>query len=305
MDNISNNLLNQLIDNNTNENNSSISIRENGKTLYRKVQKGVIIKDKENSSGFDMIIEKNTNGECIHIPVIITEGNLNETVYNNFYIKDNCNVTIIAGCGIHNESHEQSSHNGVHRFYIGKNCNVTYIEKHLGVGKNQNKILNPVTKILLGENSILTMNTHQLAGVNYAKRITTAKLKANSTMLINEKILTSQNEISKTNFKVELVGENSKVEVVSRSVAKDNSFQSFDSNLIGKNKCFGHVECDGILSDNAVITSTPKIVAKNVDAELVHEAAIGKISEEQAIKLMTLGLTKEEAEKKIVEGFLK
>lgn len=283
----------------------SVSIRENGKTVYRKVMEGVIITDKPNSAGFNMIIRRGTKGECVHIPVVITRDNLNEIVYNDFEIQDDCEVVIIAGCGIHNDAHETVSHNGIHSFRIGKNCKVTYVEKHLGLGKNLNKHLNPVTNVDLGEGSYFEMTTHQLGGVEYADRNTFAKLRDNATLYINEKILTTGTDVAKTNFKVNLKGTNSSVEVVSRAVAKDRSRQSFISNVIGENKCFGHVECDGIISEKAQIYSTPKIMAKHIDAMLIHEAAIGKISEEQTLKLMTLGLTQDEAEKKIIDGFLK
>jgi len=283
----------------------SVSIRENGKTVYRKVMEGISIIDKPNSAGFNMVIAKGTKGKAVHIPVVITRDNLNEIVYNDFEIQDNCDVVIVAGCGIHNDAHEMVSHNGIHSFKIGKNCKVIYIEKHLGLGTNQNKILNPLTNVDLGEGSYFEMNTHQLGGVEFADRKTFAKLGDNSTMYINEKILTTGDEIAKTHFKVNLKGQNSSVEVVSRAVAEGNSKQEFISNVIGENKCFGHVECDGIISNKAQIFSTPKIMAKHIDAVLIHEAAIGKISEEQTLKLMTLGLTQEEAEKKIIDGFLK
>ena len=283
----------------------SVSIRENGKTVYRKVLQGVMITDKPNSAGFNMVIQKGTKGKCVHIPVVITRDNLNEVVYNDFEIQDDCEVTIVAGCGIHNDAHEMVSHNGIHSFKIGKNCKVTYVEKHLGLGINTNKHLNPVTNIDLGEGSYFEMTTHQLGGVEFADRNTFAKLRDNSTLYINEKILTTDNALAKTKFKVNLKGEHSSVEVVSRAVAKGHSKQSFFSDIIGENKCFGHVECDGIISEKAQIYSTPKIMAKHIDAMLVHEAAIGKISEEQILKLMTLGLTQEDAEKKIIDGFLK
>lgn len=285
---------------------SAFNIRENGKALARQNTNEIEIISKKDKDGIDIVVQPNTKNKSVHIPVIVSVGGFDDLVYNDFYIGDNSDILIVAGCGIHNTTDQKSSHNGIHTFHIGKNCKVKYIEKHLGIGNNNtDKILNPITNIEVGENSVFEMDTIQLGGVSYSKRDTSAELKNNATLLITEKILTTNKDVAQTNFNVNLSGYNSKVEVVSRSVAKNKSKQSFYSNLIGKNKCFGHVECDGVISENAQITSTPKIVAKNVDAELVHEAAIGKISEEQITKLMTLGLDKESAEQKIIEGFLK
>lgn len=281
------------------------NIRKDGKLLSRNCSKDIEIVSKKDKDGIDIIVAPNTKNQSVHIPVIITQGGLDDLVYNDFYIGDNCDVLIVAGCGIHNNTSKNSSHDGIHTFHIGKNARVKYVEKHVGLGQNVGeKNLNPTTKIHMKENSFFEMETVQLGGVNYADRKTDATLQENATLIINEKILTTEMQKAKTKFTVELVGNNSKVEVTSRSVAKDCSYQEFNSNVIGKAKCFGHVECDGILSDNAVINSTPKISAQNVNAMLVHEAAIGKISEEQLTKLMTLGLTQEEAEKQIINGFL-
>ena len=284
----------------------AFNIRENGKALARQNTNEIEIISKKDKDGIDIVVQPNTKNKSVHIPVIVSVGGFDDLVYNDFYIGDNSDILIVAGCGIHNTTDQKSSHNGIHTFHIGKNCKVKYIEKHLGIGNNNvDKILNPITNIEVGENSVFEMDTIQLGGVSYSKRDTSAELKNDATLLITEKILTTNKDVAQTNFNVNLSGYNSKVEVVSRSVAKNKSKQSFYSNLIGKNKCFGHVECDGVISESAQITSTPKIVAKNVDAELVHEAAIGKISEEQITKLMTLGLDKESAEQKIIEGFLK
>jgi len=232
-------------------------------------------------------------------------GGLDDMVYNDFYIGDNCDILIVAGCGIHNSTDKKSSHRGIHTIHIGKNSKVKYVEKHFAFGKiKTKKILNPTTEITVGENSTCEMETLQLGGVTFADRNTVAVLEKNAKLLIRENILTEGDEEAKTNFKVELNGKNSRVEVISRAVAKDKSVQDFNSVVVGNNESFGHVECDGILSGKARISSTPQIVANNKDAMLVHEAAIGKISEEQQNKLMTLGLTKEEAEKVIINGFL-
>ena len=224
-------------------------------------------------------------------------------VYNDFYVGDNCDVLIVAGCGIHNPSEGESEHSGVHSFHIGKNSKVKYVEKHIGSGSGE-KVLNPVTNLEVGEGSTLIMDTIQLGGVSSSIRNTKAILKENANLIITEKILTNENQYAETNFDVDLVGKDSHVDVVSRSVAKGNSKQIFYSKVTGKEKSFGHVECDAILMDKAVIKSTPEIVAECIDATLVHEAAIGKIAGEQMIKLMTLGLDEKEAEDMIIKGFL-
>ena len=281
------------------------SIRENGKLLARNTDSEVNIVSKTDKEGIDVFIKNGTKNKSVHIPVLVSMGGFDDLVYNDFYIGDDCDVLIVAGCGIHNPSEKQSLHNGIHKFHIGKNSKIKYVEKHFAFGnKKSKKILNPLTEIVVGENSVCEMETVQFGGVTFADRKTNAVLKDNAKLLIRENILTEEKQEAKTDFKVELKGRNSRVEVISRAVAKDNSVQEFNSVLIGENECFGHVECDGILSDKAIISSTPTIVAKNKDAMLVHEAAIGKISEEQQNKLMTLGLSKEEAEKVIISGFL-
>lgn len=281
------------------------NIRKDGKLLSRNCSAEIEIVSKQDKDGIDIIIAPHTKNQSVHIPVVITQGGLSDLVYNDFYIGEDCDVLIVAGCGIHNDSDQNSSHNGIHTFHIGKNSKVKYVEKHIGLGnKLGEKNLNPTTEIFMDDNSSFTMETVQLGGVNYADRRTNATLKANATLIINEKILTTERQKAMTNFTVTLSGDDSKVEVTSHSVAKDQSFQAFNSNIIGKAKCFGHVECDGILADHAVIISTPQISAQNVNAMLIHEAAIGKISEDQITKLMTLGLTKEAAEQQIISGFL-
>ena len=281
------------------------NIRENGKLIARNTDEEVNIVSKKDKDGIDIFVKNGTKNKSVHIPVLVSMGGVDDLVYNDFYIGDDCDILIVAGCGIHNASDKKSSHNGIHTFHIGKNSKVKYVEKHFAFGKAKTKkILNPTTEIVVGENSTCEMETLQLGGVTFADRNTTAKLEKNAKLLIRENILTEGEEEAKTNFKVELKGKNSRVEVVSRAVAKGSSVQDFNSVLIGENECFGHVECDGILSDKAIISSTPTIVAKNKEAMLVHEAAIGKISEEQQNKLMTLGLSKEEAEQVIIQGFL-
>ena len=219
-------------------------------------------------------------------------------------IEDGADVTIVAGCGLHNSGCDSTRHDGIHSFHVGKNSTVRYVEKHLGTGVGGDKILNPVTNIELDEGATLIMETTQLGGVSFSDRKTNAILQKKSKLLIKEKILTNETQVANTLFNVELIGEDSSVDVVSRSVAKGMSKQTFYSKVIGKSKCFGHVECDAILMDKSIITSTPEIVAESVDATLVHEAAIGKIAGDQMIKLMTLGLDEKEAEDLIIKGFL-
>lgn len=284
----------------------SYNIRKNGASIARNTTKDIDIISKTDKSGIDIIVKPYVKNKSVHIPVIITVGNLSDLVYNDFYIGEGADVLIVAGCGIHNDTDTTSQHDGIHSFHLEKNCKVKYIEKHLGLGNGSGKkVLNPVTNIEMQDGSYFEMETIQLGGVSSSVRSTYAKLYNDTKLVIKEKILTTDKQTATTKFHVDLIGTNSSVEVISRSVAKNRSRQKFESNIHGKNECFGHVECDGILIDNAVIESTPKIVAEDVNATLVHEAAIGKIAGEQLIKLMTLGLTKEEAENLIIKGFLK
>ena len=283
----------------------AFNIRKNGEVLERKTTGEIDIVPKKDKPGIDIIIKPNVQNKAVHIPVIITAGGLNDLVYNDFYVGENSFVTIVAGCGIHNTSNIDSVHNGIHSFHLGKNSHIKYIERHVGEGKGKGgKILNPTTKIYQKENSIMEIETLQLGGVTSSVRKTYARLGENAQLNIQENILTEDKETATTLFKVNLEGKNSKVEVVSHSVAKGKSYQEFKSDLIGKAECFGHVECDGILLDNARIVSVPMIDAINSDASLVHEAAIGKIAGDELIKLMTLGLSEEEAEDVIIKGFL-
>ena len=284
----------------------SYNIRKNGKLLSRNCDEDIQIVPKKDKDGIDIVIKSGIKNKSVHIPVIITEAGVNDLVYNDFYIGDNAEITIVAGCGIHNNGKTQSSHNGIHTFHIGKNSRVIYIEKHLGLGNAKTeKILNPVTNIVMAENSYLEMQTIQLGGVTYSNRKTKAKLGKKSELSIQEKILTTDKQIAKTVFDVDMVGVGCKCNVVSRSVAKNNSIQEFKSKLVGKANCFGRVECDAILLDNAKVKSIPEIDARSVDATLNHEATVGKIAGEQLLKLMTLGLTEQEAEDVIIKGYLK
>lgn len=284
----------------------SYNIRKNGELFARNTDSDIDIISKTDKSGIDIIIKKDVKNKSIHIPVIVTKAGFKDLVYNDFYIGDNAQVTIVAGCGIHNNTAEASGHNGIHSFHIGKNAKVVYIEKHLALGKGGGqKVLNPTTKITMEPNSYFEMQTIQLGGVTYSNRKTTAKLKQGAELDIKEKILTTDNQVAKTGFMVDLSGEDCKCNVVSRSVAKNNSFQEFKSKLIGKANCFGRVECDAILLDNARVKSIPEIDAVVKDATLNHEATVGKIAGEQLLKLMSLGLTESEAEDIIIKGYLK
>lgn len=282
------------------------NIRKNGKGIERKVTDNINIITKKDKPGIDIYVKENTKFEFVHIPVIITESGLNDVVYNDFYIGKNANVVIIAGCGIHNDHHKNSQHDGIHRFFLEKGAKVKYIEKHYGEGSGDGKrILNPVTEVYLKDGSNLEMETIQIKGVDSTIRTTKGVLESNTNLVISEKIMTHGIQTAKTIFDVELNGTNSSTKVTSRSVATEKSVQHFESHVVGNTKCFGHVECDAIIKDEAKVIAIPSIVANNVDANLVHEATIGKIAGEQLMKLMTLGLNEKQAEQEIINGFLK
>lgn len=282
------------------------NIRKNGKGIQRKSSENIEIVPKEDGIGIDIIVKENTKFEFVHIPVIITERGVKDIVYNDFYIGKNSKVIIVAGCGIHNDHHKDSEHNGIHRFYLEEGANVKYIEKHYGEGSGEGKrILNPVTEVYLKEGSSLEMETAQIKGVDSTIRTTKGELEADTNLVITEKIMTHGSQTAKTLFEVNLNGENASTHVKSRSVATENSNQEFASKVYGNSKCFGHVECDAIIKDKARVLAIPEISANHIDANLIHEAAIGKIAGEQLIKLMTLGLSEKEAEEQIIQGFLR
>ncbi len=282
------------------------NIRKNGKGVERQITENVKIETKKDKSGIDIYVKENTKFDIIHIPVIITQSGLKDVVYNDFYIGKNANVVIIAGCGIHNDEHNDSQHDGIHRFFLEEGAKVKYYEKHYGEGKGDGKrILNPVTEVELKEGASLEMESVQIKGVDSTIRETRGKVYKNANFVVTEKILTAGDQSAKTIFDVDLEDKGASVKVTSRSVATENSKQEFKSKVVGNSECFGHVECDAIIKDSAKVISTPEIIANNVDANLIHEAAIGKIAGDQLIKLMTLGLTEKEAEDKIIEGFLK
>ncbi|MFR8103649.1 MAG: SufB/SufD family protein [Clostridia bacterium] len=283
------------------------NLRKDGQGVDRHTTANIDIITKADKPGIDIIVKENTKGESVHIPVVLTKSGLTDVVYNDFYIGKNADVVIVAGCGIHNSSCETSEHDGIHRFFLEEGAKVKYIEKHYGEGDGTGKkILNPQTIIHLKDGATLEMETTQIKGVDSTIRETNATLDGKDTnLIITEKIMTHGNQLAKTIFHVDLNGENSSTHVTSRSIAKENSKQHFLSNINGNNKCFGHVECDAIIMDNAKVISTPEITANDIDANLIHEAAIGKIAGEQLIKLMSLGLTEKEAEEQIINGFLK
>lgn len=305
MDNIDRELLKQISDIDE-KLTGAYNIRKNGKGIERNITENVNIVTKKDVSGIDIYVKENTKFDIVHIPVIITESGLKDVVYNDFYIGKNANVTIMAGCGIHNDHHKDSEHNGIHRFFLEEGAKVRYIEKHYGEGIGDGKrVLNPVTQVELKDGATMEMETIQIKGVDSTIRTTKAMLESDTNLVISEKIMTHGNQKAETNFEVTLNGENSSTHVTSRSVAVDESNQKFISKVYGNTKCFAHVECDAIIKDTASVQAIPEITANNVEANLIHEAAIGKIAGEQLIKLMTLGLNEKEAEETIINGFLK
>ena len=281
------------------------NIRLNGQSAGRSSSANIEIVSKTDKPGIDIIIKPGTVNESVHIPVVISETGLKDLVYNDFFIGEGSDVTIVAGCGIHNCGDSESAHDGVHTFHIGKNARIRYVEKHYGEGEGRGKrVMNPTTEIYIEEGGSMEMETTQISGIDDTFRKTTAELAANASLVVKEKIMTTGDQTADTDFTVDLNGDGSSANVVSRSVAKDTSKQNFVSRLNGNCACAGHTECDAIIMDKAVVLASPQLTAASVDASLVHEAAIGKIAGEQLIKLMTLGLTEQEAEEQIVNGFL-
>lgn len=282
------------------------NIRANGVSVSRNTTANIDIVTKEDKQGIDIIIKPGTKKESVHIPVVLSQSGLTEMVYNDFHIGDDCDVTIIAGCGIHNGGDETSKHDGIHSFFIGKNSHVRYVEKHYGSGDGKGqRIMNPETVVNVGENSFMEMETVQIRGVDSTNRKTTATLDTGAKLIITERLMTHGTQRAESHFRVDLNGAGSSANLISRSVAKEDSSQLFVSMINGNNMCAGHSECDGIIMDNAKISAIPEITANHLDAALIHEAAIGKIAGDQITKLMTLGLTEAEAEEQIVNGFLR
>ena len=282
------------------------NFRANGESVGRNSTANIEITSKTEGSGIDIRIKPGTKNESVHIPVVLSESGIKETVYNDFYIGDDSDVLIVAGCGIDNCGNQDSEHDGIHRFYVGKNAKIRYVEKHYGSGDGKGKrILNPVTEVYMEEGSTCEMEMVQIKGVDSTERITRAELAKDAKLVVRERLMTHGEQNALSIYKVDLNGDGSSADVVSRSVARDNSYQKFDACILGNAACSGHTECDSIIMDSGRILAVPSLEANNIDAALVHEAAIGKIAGDQLIKLMTLGLTEAEAEEQIINGFLK
>lgn len=282
------------------------NIREDSQCAGRQSSENITITSKTDKPGIDITVKANTKGETVFIPACVTHTAVDDLVYNDFYIGEGADVVIVAGCGVHNEGEEDARHNGIHRFFLEPNARVVYKEKHIGTGDGAGlKKIDPVTECFLKENSYLEMDTVQLGGVDKSTRTTSAELSDNAKIVVRERIMTDKAEEAVTKFNVKLNGEDCGADLVSRSVARGNSYQAFYSVVEGNNRCTGHSACDAIIADNGKVDAQPALNAANVDAELIHEAAIGKIAGEQILKLCSLGLSREEAEEKIIEGFLK
>lgn len=282
------------------------NIREDGACAGRQNSKHITIIPKMDKPGIDIHIDSLTRGEKVYIPACVTHSNVEDLVYNDFYVAAGADAVIVAGCGVNTDGEEESKHNGVHRFFLEKGAHVVYLEKHIGIGNGTGqRIINPQTWVELAEGAYMEMNTTQIKGVDSTSRLTNAKLEKDARLVIREKIMTHGMQFAESSFEVELNGEGSGADLVSHSVARDHSQQTFRSRIIGNTVCTGHSECDSIVMDHGVVHAIPELTANSVDASLIHEAAIGKIAGEQLIKLMTLGLTEKEAESKIIDGFLK
>ena len=281
------------------------NIRSNGSGAGRRSTENIVIESKKDLPGIDITIKPGTKGETVYIPVVVTAAGLIDMVYNDFYIGEGADVVIVAGCGIHNDGCEDSRHDGIHRFFIGKNARLKYVEKHYGEGTGTGaRILNPTTEVTMEEGSYCEMEMVQIAGVNSTVRETSAHLGKNAKMMVMERLMTHDKQVAHSNMKINLDGEGSSVQIISRSVGRDESEQLFHPDAVGNTACRAHIQCDSILMDHAKISSIPQITANHPDAQIVHEAAIGRINNEQLLKLETLGMTEEEAEAIIVEAFL-
>lgn len=306
MNEITNELLQEVSDVTAADLKGAYNVRENGKCACRGCSANIVIENKQDKPGIDIIIKPNTKGETVYIPAIINQSGVDDLVYNDFFVGEGADVTIVAGCGVHTDGAQHSQHNGIHRFFLRKNSRVLYKEKHIGTGAGTGqRIINPETYMELADGSYMEMDTVQIEGVDSTKRITEGKLAANAKLIIKEKLMTHGRQSAQTDFKVELNGDGSGADVLSRSVAKDDSRQVLKLVIHGNAACSGHAACDSIIMGNGVVSAMPELTANHVDAALIHEAAIGKIAGEQLTKLMTLGLTEAEGEAKIIEGFLK
>lgn len=282
------------------------NIRRNGQGISRNSTANIEIRPKTDKPGIDIIVKPGTKGESVHIPVILTAEGMEDLVYNTFDIGEGADVLVVAGCGVHNPGEGKAEHNGIHDFVIRKGARMRYVEKHYGEGNSKGKkILNPVTILEIEEGGQAELEMIQIKGVDSSNRETKAKLYKDAHLLITERMLTHEDQFAESNIFIELLGEDSSAQIISRSVAQDKSRQIFYPRVVGSNKCRAHVQCDSIIMHNAYVRSVPEIAANHPDAQLVHEAAIGKIAGEQLIKLMSLGLSEEEAEETILQGFLK
>ncbi|MBQ1489953.1 MAG: SufD family Fe-S cluster assembly protein [Eubacterium sp.] len=281
------------------------NIRGNGSCMGRESTEHVKIEPKEGGMGLDIYVDPGTKGEKVYIPACISRGGIDDLVYNDFHIGENADILIVAGCGVHTDGEEESRHNGIHRFMLGAGSRVVYEEKHIGTGDGDgSRIIDPVTEVELGPDSYLEMNTSQIGGVDHTMRKTRGTVGPRAKLVIKESILTEGKQYAGTDFAIDLDGEDSGVNLISRSVAKGESYQEYHSKIAGNNRCMGHSECDAILVDKGRVNAEPELLAADLDASLIHEAAIGKVAGEQILKLRTLGLTEEEAEAKIIDGFL-
>ena len=284
----------------------AFNVRENGQCAGRQSTEHIKIDSKTDGPGLVIHILPGTKGETVYIPACVTHGDFNDLVYNDFYVGEDADVIIVAGCGVHTEDENEATHNGIHRFFLSKNSHVLYKEKHVGTGKGTGfRRIDPVTDATLEEGAVLEMDTIQIKGVDSTLRKTSAVLGKNARLVVRERIMTDGTEKAETDFAVRLAGEDSGVDLISRSVARGQSKQKFVSLIQGENRCTGHSECDAILVDQGCVVAQPALEADHVDAALIHEAAIGKIAGEQILKLRTLGLTEAQAEEKIISGFLK
>ena len=304
LDSVTENVL-DVINDHKFEQKGAYNLRQNGTSICHGDSEHIKIKRKTDKPGIDIYIDGETKGEAVYIPVVVSVSGMTDVVYNDFYVADGADVSIIAGCGIHNSGCNESRHDGINTFHVGKNANVRYEEKHYGEGNGTGgKVLNPVTNIYVGENSVFTLDTAQIKGVDSTLRETNVELAKNAKLFVTERLMTDGKQQAESNIEVQLNGEDSSAQIISRSVGKGESVQTFHPNAIGNSKCQAHIQCDSIIMDHAEVGSIPEIRAKNVDAAIIHEAAIGRINDEQLLKLRTLGLTEEEAENVIIQNFL-
>lgn len=283
----------------------AFNLRHNGTALCHGDSEHVKIKKKEDKPGIDVYIDGDTKGEQVHIPVVVDASGMTDVVYNDFYIAEGADVTIVAGCGIHNSGCNESRHDGIHSFHVGNRANVRYEEKHYGAGEGTGaKILNPVTNIYMEEDAVFTLDTAQIKGVDSTERETNISMGKGSKLYVMEKLMTHDRQTAISNMEVQMNGEGSSAQIISRSVAKGESKQVFHPKAVGNTKCHAHIQCDSIIMDHAEVSSIPEINAKHLDAAIIHEAAIGRINDEQLVKLRTMGMTEEEAEEVIINNFL-